>query len=133
MSAREAADQLHLMPDYVSILERDDYEALRSPAFARGYLKAYCRLLDLDEGELLPLFDQLNEEGETRQKKRIETKPLQLQRTGIGVVTGLFVLLLLFWALWWWRGDAGEAAPAVNDNAAPQAELSQPIFGGESE
>ena len=35
MTPREAADRLHLMPDYVGILERDDYQALRSPPFAR--------------------------------------------------------------------------------------------------
>ena len=60
MSAREAADRLNLMPDYVSILERDDYQALRSPPFARGYVKAYGRLLGIAEEELLPLFQNLN-------------------------------------------------------------------------
>ena len=40
MSQREAADRLNLMPDYVGIIERDDYQALRSPPFARGYVKA---------------------------------------------------------------------------------------------
>ena len=43
-SEREAADRLNLMPDYVGIIERDEYQALRSPSFARGYVRAYCRL-----------------------------------------------------------------------------------------
>ena len=53
LSEREAADRLNLMPDYVAILERDDYDALRAPAFARGYVKAYGKLLGLNEEELL--------------------------------------------------------------------------------
>ncbi len=51
-------DLLNLMPGYVAILERDDYQALRSPAFARGYVRAYGQLMELDEAELLRAFDQ---------------------------------------------------------------------------
>lgn len=135
MAARDAADQLHLMPDYVNILERDDYDALRSPAFARGYVKAYSKLLGLDEAEMLQLFDQIQEQGQGVAKKRIETKPLQLQRTGLGVVVGLCVLLLLTVALWWWRGDGGETPPQqVNAEADYLSEYpGQKTAGGEDE
>ena len=54
MTEREAADRLNLMPDYVGILERDDYQALRSPPFARGYVKAYGRLLGLMKQDCCP-------------------------------------------------------------------------------
>ena len=46
-------------------------------------------------------------------KKRIETRPLQLQRTGLGVVIGLGVLLLLVAVLWW--AQDGESAAAWSD------------------
>ena len=102
---REAADRLNLMPGYVAILERDDYDALRSPAFARGYVKAYGKMLGLDEEQLLASFDQLRAADQSTGKKRIETRPLQLQRTGLGVVIGLAVLFLLVVVLWLWQGD----------------------------
>jgi cytoskeletal protein RodZ len=102
MSEREAADRLNFMPDYVTILERDDYLALRSPPFARGYVKAYGRLLGLEEEQLMSVFEQMNSIVPTQQAKRIETRPLQLQRTGLGVIIGLGVLLLLVAALWWY-------------------------------
>jgi cytoskeletal protein RodZ len=134
---REAADRLNLMPGYVAILERDDYQALRSPPFARGYVKAYGKLLGLDEGQLLDSFDQLRDRDRDRdqvqvqQQKRIEAKPLQLQRTGLGVMVGLAVLLLLVLALWWWQGDKG-AVPV--DGVAPQSiqnESVEPATTGE--
>ncbi len=116
MSEREAADRLNFMPNYVAILERDDYKALRSPPFARGYVKAYGRLLGLDEQHLMSVFDQVNPALPAPQEKRIETRPLQLQRTGLGVVIGLGVLLLVVAALWWWeQGRGGRALPAVNN------------------
>ena len=117
---REAAERLNLMPGYVAILERVDYQALRSPAFARGYVKAYGKMLGLDEDELLSLFDQLRDSDQTQVRKRIETRPLQLQRTGVGVVIGLVVLFLLVLALWLWQGGQGTVISALDNDAAGQ-------------
>jgi len=120
---RDAADRLNLMPGYVAILERDDYHALRSPPFARGYVKAYGKLLGLDEEQLLDCFDQLREGDQVQEQKQVVTRPLQLQRTGLGVVTGLAVLLLLVLALWWWQGGEAEGV----DSAAQQSIQGEPV------
>jgi len=120
---RDAADRLNLMPGYVAILERDDYQALRSPPFARGYVKAYGKLLGLDEEQLLDCFDQLREGDQAQELKRVVTRPLQLQRTDLGVVTGLAVLLLLVLALWWWQGGEAESV----DSAAQQSIRNEPV------
>ena len=133
MPEREAADLLNLMPDYVAILERDDYQALRSPPFARGYLKAYGKLLGLDEEQLMSSFDQISDTGAAPPRERVVTRPLQLQRTGLGVVIGLAVLFMLVLALWWWQGDAGEATwPAQGDiTEQTQGESLNPQPAGE--
>lgn len=125
MSEREAADLLNLMPDYVAILERDDYQALRSPPFARGYVKAYGRLLGIDEDRLLPLCDEIIAKGPDPQKMRIETRPLQLQPTGLGAVVGLATLVLLVGVLWWWQADSSEAVSAESVSASGTAGGSQ--------
>lgn len=117
LSEREAADQLHLMPDYVAILERDDYQALKSPAFARGYVRSYGRMLGMDEQALLQAFDTLAADAAPARPRRIETRPLQLQHTGLGVVIGLTVLLLLILALWWWRGSPAQVSAAAGFDA----------------
>ena len=122
LSQREAADRLNFMPGYVAILERDDYQALRSPPFARGYIKAYGRLLGIDETRVLEVFDQMSEQLSPQVKKRVETRPLQLQQTGLGVVVGLAVLCLLVLGLWWWQGDR----EAGRDSVVPaSAELQE--------
>jgi cytoskeleton protein RodZ len=114
LSQREAADRLNLMPDYVSILERDDYESLRSPTFARGYVRAYGRLLDIEEAQLLQLFDEFLDGSPMSLTRRIQTRPLQLQSTGLGVVIGLSILVLLMAVLWWWRGAEEPALGRLN-------------------
>ncbi|MFT4822504.1 MAG: cytoskeleton protein RodZ [Halioglobus sp.] len=102
MSQREAADRLNWMPDYVAVIEDDNYEKLRNPAFARGYVKAYARLVGLSEELLLSAFDEhrrLNVPATKVSKKR--QRPVHLQRTEIGVAVGLGVLLLLVFFMWW--------------------------------
>lgn len=132
LTAREAADRLNLMPDYVDILERDDYASLRSPPFARGYVKAYGRLLGLDEQHLMALFDEIGGREPDKRKARIETRPLQLQRTGLGVVIGLGVLLLLVAGLWWLGQDpAGNAVPGAGSVSSPQSGNTPQLVGGE--
>ncbi|WP_165954140.1 helix-turn-helix domain-containing protein [Seongchinamella unica] len=113
LSEREVEDQLNLMPGYVGILERDDYQSLRSPAFARGYVRAYGQLMKLDENELLAAFDEQRQNWE-QEKKRVETRSLQLQSTGVSVVVGLATLLLLFFMLWWWLGRDQAGAETVS-------------------
>jgi hypothetical protein len=61
----------------------------------------------------------LQKERKANPPRRIETRPLQLQSTGVGVVVGLAVLLMLVVMLWWWR----ESDPVVSElGLRPQAE-----------
>lgn len=135
MTEREAADRLNLMPDYVAILECDDYAALRSQAFARGYVRSYGRLLGVDEKRLLQLFDELHVDLSGIAPKRIETKPLQLQQTRVGVGVGLAILLLLVMLLWWWRGSSAEeqGTASLNVRALEEASSADPLGWSENE
>ena len=103
LSTREVAERLNWMPGYVEIIERDDYQALLSPAFARAYVKAYGRLLAMDQQQLLETFDRHRDGRQDLTPRRVQTRPLQLQRTGLGVIVGLVVLGILVFALWWWQ------------------------------
>lgn len=130
MSEREAADRLNFMPNYVAILERDDYPALRSPPFARGYVKAYGRLLGLDEQHLMSVFDAVHVAELPPLEKRVDTRPLPLQRTGLGVFIGLGVLVLLVGALWWWEEGRGEQSlPLLDDGTQVQSDDAPQFMG----
>jgi len=107
LSEREAADRLNWMPGYVAIMERDDYAALRRPSFARGYVKAFGRLVKLDEEVLMEAFNSLESRGENASgdKGKPPRMTLHLQKTGLGVIVGLASLSILIAALWWWQGN----------------------------
>ncbi len=133
LSLREVADSLHLMPGYPAIIERDDYRALRDPAFARGYVKAYGKLVGVDEQRLLGAFDRLRAEEAVPEPKPVRTRPLQLQHTGLGVVVGLLLLVLLVLVVWWWRAvpeTSGQAVGIpVDENSADQLSRDDSMTG----
>ena len=127
LSEVEVADQLNWMRGYVKIVESDDYQALLSPAFARGYVKAYGKLLSLDEQALMASFATLPDPSSgSGYSPRVATRPVQLQRTGLGVVVGLTVLALLVVTLWWWR-EAQLPPAALPGPSTEPAAVSSPI------
>lgn len=119
LSEREVEDMLNLMPGYVRILERDDYQSLRSPAFGRGYVRAYGRLLGMDLEQLLRVFDALRVNRD-QEEMRIEKRSPPLQRTGLGVGVGIAALLLLVLALWWWHARGGSASVSHSGPQPPE-------------
>ncbi len=111
LSAREVSERLYWMPGYADIIERDDYQALRRPTFARGYVMAYGKLMGLDEKRLLAAMDQM--EAPAAPERRRRRRPPQLHRTGAGVVWGLVILGLLVAALWWHGRNVEDPAAGI--------------------
>jgi len=59
LSLQQAAAQLNLKAAVIEQLESQQWDARVGPTFIRGYLRQYCRLLKLDEAQMLSQFDQL--------------------------------------------------------------------------
>ncbi len=123
LSEREAADRLKWLPCYIGIIERDDYQALRRPAFARGYIRAYGRLLGVDETALLAAFDELEVGGAATaagRKAQTPAAPGKVSRTAIVLC---LVLLALVLAGLWWKDNAehGQAALQTSQVESPHS------------
>lgn len=56
LTIEAVADRLKLSPKHITKLEQDDYTALGPITFVKGYIKAYCTLLQLDQAQTLTLF-----------------------------------------------------------------------------
>nr|WP_241262916.1 helix-turn-helix domain-containing protein [Parahaliea mediterranea] len=120
LSPLEAADRLNWMPSYVGIIERDDYAALRCPAFARGYLKAYAKLVGLDEAPLLAAFDAAGDARSPELPAAPRRRPAPsaaVPRLAIGLCLCALVLVAL--GLWWWRSEALVPAPLIPAAQSP--------------
>lgn len=136
LSEKVVADQLHITMHYVRSIEADRYDKLPGTVFARGYIKSYALLLELEPKELIALFDSLIEEkDEARQEvtRRIEARR-QKDRNLPWLIVSLIAFILGFTGLWAFNHffvvfDEGSYLSGQQRNNA-MAELSDPVVSG---
>lgn len=105
VTVREVADTLNLSITTVQALEADDYDRLPGTVFARGYIRAYARLLDLDPTPLLDLYPAQARGHEIHPvvhdaglAEWIRRRPgLVLSLLGLAVAASLVALAALLW------------------------------------
>jgi cytoskeleton protein RodZ len=59
LSQQEVAEKLNLLPTIVRSIEADNFSAIRSPVFCRGYLTSYAKLMNLPVTDVLAAYQQL--------------------------------------------------------------------------
>ena len=128
LNVPEVAKQLHLDSVLIDALEREDYTRLPPPAFVRGYVRAYARLLGLPADELIALYER---SGTAQDPPLAVYTPVQVQARSsdrrVRWITYIIVALLgtLFFA--WWRHETSfkfwqsPPAAAVTGNAVAPA------------
>ncbi len=56
---KEIANELRIPERLIVAIEADDYKSLPEPAFVRGYLRSYARLLGVDSDILITQFNEI--------------------------------------------------------------------------
>ncbi len=56
---RDAAQQTRINIQYLAALEQEDFTKLPGEVFVKGFLKNYCRFLNLDEAEVMKKYAEL--------------------------------------------------------------------------
>lgn len=102
----EVATQLNLTVQSLAQLEAGEFDRLPGHTFARGYVRAYAKLLGLDQGVLVEQFDRFtgtDATGSTVQSLGRVAEPLRLSRTVLRLASAVLLLLLLGLAYFWWQ------------------------------
>ena len=123
ISVLEIAKELHLDEPKVRALERNDFGVLGAPVFAKGHLKKYAELVNVDPDDILADYYQLERAGEmpplvsTRRRARRELSP----GPWIAVIV---VIVVVATAYWWFTSrpmqtdtTPTEVAPPTTDEA----------------
>lgn len=129
MSEQQVADTLRLPTAVVRTLEANGFQSLPAQAYARGYVRAYARLLELDADALLGEHEQclggvqtprlvLTDNGRTPLKDTLHER-LGWVFGGAALVVGLVASGVLWWA--WPQEGITVAAPAAPAQSAVQA------------
>ena len=129
MSEQQVADTLRLPTAVVRTLEANGFQSLPAPAYARGYVRAYARLLELDADALLGEHEQclggvqtprlvLTDNGRTPLRDTLHER-LGWVFGGAALVVGLVASGVLWWA--WPQEGATLAASSVPVPSSAQA------------
>ena len=131
----DIAKELHLDEYKVRALERNDFDVIGAPVFAKGHLRKYAQLVKVSEADVMADYYQLNRSGappvvSVRPKLRKEISP--------GPWLVAILVLAAVAAAYWWFGirelpsterPTGEIAPlpAIEDEGdGPQMPATLP-------
>ncbi|WP_160106690.1 RodZ domain-containing protein [Pseudomonas izuensis] len=105
-SLAEVALKLNLTVSSLSNLEAGDFDKLPGHTFARGYIRAYAKLLGMDQAVLVQQFDQStgtdSQGSSVHSLGRIE-EPVRVSHTILRIVSLLLLVAVIGGGFVWWQ------------------------------
>jgi cytoskeleton protein RodZ len=130
LTLADVAQELRLPAATLQALESSRFEDLPEPIFVRGYLRAYARLLEMDEEALIGEYDRLVDTTEpvltpTNKVRRQVTARDPFIRGATALIVVAMVVLLGSW--WYSRLEHDVASQSQTDSS--EAEPALPATG----
>jgi cytoskeleton protein RodZ len=104
------AGKLHLRVAVIEQLEADDYEHMPEPVFIKGYLRAYAKLVEIDEAPLLATFNRIYKPQPKQDRTLWQTKrPSHFAENAVKWITGAVAIgVIVAVSLWWHKNKDNE-------------------------
>ncbi len=124
LSVDDVANRMHLSPNILEAIEENRFEEITAPIFVKGYLRAYARIVALDEEDMIEQYAQFYS-GEDPPISSVSNVAPELSAADARMkwTTILVVLVLaLMLAAWWWNRGQESQPPISLDAQAPTGE-----------
>jgi cytoskeleton protein RodZ len=136
ISVLEVAKELHLDEPKVRALERNDFDMLGAPVFAKGHLRKYAQLVGVDEADVFADYYQMTR-SESIPPVVAATRTRAGQELSPGPWIAAIIVILAAAVTYWWFAVGSQTAigpetvPAtapetVPETAPEQSEALQP-------
>ena len=105
MTLEDVANKMHLSSEILNSLEENDFDDITAPIFVKGYLRAYARLVNVDENEIIDQYSNFYTDGDPPISTIRNTMPeINADDARVKWTTYLviFVLITLLF-MWWWN------------------------------
>lgn len=112
-STAQVAGQLNLTENALRQLEQGSFEQLPGHTFARGYIRAYAKLLGMDQAQMVVAFDQYtgtDATGSNVQALGRVVEPVRLSRNLLRGFSLLLLALLIGFGYFWWQERSARPA-----------------------
>ena len=116
ISVVEIAKELHLDELKVRALERNEFDILGAPVFAKGHLKKYAQLVGVDPDDVLTDYYQLTRSLETTPVISVRTRPRQELTPGPWIAV-IVVIIIAVTAYWWFTSRPLTEEPEAQQDA----------------
>jgi cytoskeleton protein RodZ len=131
ISVRDVAKELHLDEPKVRALERNEFDVLGAPVFAKGHLRKYAELVGVAVDDIMTDYYQMTRSAGVPPvvgPKRIKVRDIN-PAPWLG---GVIVVILLAAVSYWWFGlrstePVATVGPATLAPFAAEQEQSQPV------
>ena len=98
LSLEDVFEKTKLRPSMLEAIEQERWQELPAPAFVKGFLRTYARVLDIDEQEIIDLY----EAGLPKESRPFEAILTKKRRRRSGWVVAVVMMLVLFGVTYWW-------------------------------
>jgi cytoskeleton protein RodZ len=118
LSLDDVADRMHLSANILKAIENNQFEEITAPIFVKGYLRAYARIVSLDEDDMIDQYiDFYSEEDPPIASISNTTSELSATDPRIKWTTYIVVLVIgVSLATWWWNLEQNDEAPISLDS-----------------
>ncbi|MGB5258708.1 MAG: RodZ domain-containing protein [Woeseiaceae bacterium] len=100
VSVLEIAKELHLDEPKVRALERNEFDVIGAPVFAKGHLRKYAQLVGVDEADVMADYYQLNRTAGIPPLVSHRRRPRREMSPGPWIAV-VVVLVVVATAYWW--------------------------------
>jgi cytoskeleton protein RodZ len=121
----EIAKELHLDEYKVRALERNDFDVIGAPVFAKGHLRKYAQLVKVDAADVMADYYQLNRSTGAPPVISIRPKPRQVMSPGPWAAV-IILILVAATAYWWFAAREATTGRPVTGEIAPLPQESLP-------
>ena len=121
----DIAKELHLDEYKVQALERNDFDVLGAPVFAKGHLRKFAQLVKVSEADIMADYYQLNRSAGA--PPVLSPRPKLRQVISPGPYVAAIIIVLVAALVYWWFGVREDAPqqPVTGEIASlPQQTLS---------
>ncbi|MFT5502405.1 MAG: cytoskeleton protein RodZ [Gammaproteobacteria bacterium] len=121
LTVDDVANRMHLSKAILESIEENNFDEITAPIFVKGYLRAYARIVSLDEQELIKQYVELysNEDppisSTSNTVREISTDDARIKWMTYLVVIVLVALL----AVWWWNKGQNKSESVSLDVQQP--------------
>ena len=128
ISVLEVAKELHLDEPKVRALERNDFDVLGAPVFAKGHLRKYAQLVGVDPDDVIADYYQMTR-SEGMPPVVTTGRPRFREEVSPGPWIAVIIVILVAAASYWWfaAGSGTVVAPATSPEEAMPVEQSDPV------